>query len=148
MTWQRSLWWTRRCRCTQCRRKRRVRWCRACPASTQSGYPPSALWCSWWTVIYTDKKENQIFLIYREIQSEAVAKSYMSNSFLINEEMRKYFPIYEEAVSHEWLCNCSTLRKILISFLSVYGHRSYCQHRRGGGQYSHTGVIQQGKGIL
>jgi hypothetical protein len=26
---------------------------------------------------YTDKKENQIFLIYKEIQSEAVAKSYM-----------------------------------------------------------------------
>ncbi len=23
--------------------------------------------------------------------------------------MRKYFPIYEEAVSHIWLCNCSTL---------------------------------------
>ncbi len=23
--------------------------------------------------------------------------------------MRKYFPIYEEAVSHLWLCNCSTL---------------------------------------
>ncbi len=29
--------------------------------------------------------------------------------FLIYEEMRKYFPIYEEAVSHIWLCNCSTL---------------------------------------
>ena len=26
---------------------------------------------------YTDKKENQIFLIYKEIQSVAVAKSYM-----------------------------------------------------------------------
>jgi hypothetical protein len=25
---------------------------------------------------HTDKKENKIFLIYREIQSEAVAKSY------------------------------------------------------------------------
>ncbi len=48
----------------------------------------------------TDKKENQIFLIYKEIQSGAVAKSYMRKGFLINEEMRKYFPIYEEAVSH------------------------------------------------
>jgi hypothetical protein len=47
----------------------------------------------------TDKKENQIFLIYREIQSGAVAKSYMRNGFLIYEKMRKYFPIYEEAVS-------------------------------------------------
>ncbi len=49
---------------------------------------------------YTDKKENQTFLIYREIQSGAVAKSYMGKGFLIYEEMRKYFPIYEEAVSH------------------------------------------------
>ncbi len=57
----------------------------------------------------TDKKENQIFLIYREIQSGEVAKSYMRKGFLIYEEMRKYFPIYEEAVSHIWLCNCSTL---------------------------------------
>jgi hypothetical protein len=48
---------------------------------------------------YTDKKENPIFLIYREIQSGAVAKSYMRKGFLIYEEMRKYFPIYEEAVS-------------------------------------------------
>jgi hypothetical protein len=44
-----------------------------------------------------DKKENQIFLIY---QSGAVSKSYMRRGFLIYEEMRKYFPIYEEAVSH------------------------------------------------
>jgi hypothetical protein len=52
------------------------------------------------TSIYTDKKENQIFLIYREIQSGVVAKSYMRKGFLIFEEMRKYFPIYEETVSH------------------------------------------------
>jgi hypothetical protein len=50
--------------------------------------------------VRTDKKENQIFLICKEIQSGAVAKSYMRNGFLIYEEMRKYFPIYEEAVSH------------------------------------------------
>ncbi len=48
-------------------------------------------------ILYTDKKENQIFLIYREIQSEAVAKSYMRKGFLKYEEIRKYFPIYEEA---------------------------------------------------
>jgi hypothetical protein len=40
---------------------------------------------------YTDKKENQIFLIYREIQSGAVAKSYMTNGLLIYGE--KYFRI-------------------------------------------------------
>jgi hypothetical protein len=50
--------------------------------------------------VYADKKENQIFLTYEEIQSGAVAKSYMRKGFLIYEEMRKYFPIYEEAVSH------------------------------------------------
>jgi hypothetical protein len=51
-------------------------------------------------VQHTDKKDNQIFLIYREIQSGAVTKSYMRKGFLIYEEMCKYFPIYEEAVSH------------------------------------------------
>ncbi len=42
----------------------------------------------------TDKNENQIFLIYKEIQRGAVAKSYMRKGFLIYEEMRKYFPIH------------------------------------------------------
>ncbi len=51
-------------------------------------------------ILYTDKKENQIFLIYKEIQSGAVAKLYMRKGFLIYEEMCKYFPIYEEAISH------------------------------------------------
>jgi hypothetical protein len=46
------------------------------------------------------EKENQIFLIYKEIQSGAVAKSYMRKGYLFYEEMPKYFPIYEEAVSH------------------------------------------------
>ncbi len=32
---------------------------------------------------YTDKKENKIFLIYKEIQMVAVAKSYMRMGFLI-----------------------------------------------------------------
>jgi hypothetical protein len=36
---------------------------------------------------HTDKKENQIFLIYKEIQNGAVAKSYISNSLLIYGEM-------------------------------------------------------------
>jgi hypothetical protein len=49
---------------------------------------------------YTDKKENKIFHIYKEIQSEAVANSYMRKGFLIYKEIHKYFPIYEEAVSH------------------------------------------------
>ncbi len=50
--------------------------------------------------LYTDKKENQIFLICKEFQTGAVAKPYMRKGILIYEEMRKYFPTYEEAVSH------------------------------------------------
>ncbi len=73
---------------------------------------------------YTDKKENQIFLIYKEIQNGAVAKSYMRKGF--NEEMRKYFLIYEEAISHIWLCNCSILNfliyeeNLIFFFISVF----------------------------
>jgi hypothetical protein len=35
------------------------------------------------------KKENKIFLIYKEIQMGAGEKSYMRKGFLIYEEMRK-----------------------------------------------------------
>jgi hypothetical protein len=41
-------------------------------------------WC-------TDKKEKQIFLIYKEIQSGAVAKSYMTNG--LPSYMGKYLRI-------------------------------------------------------
>jgi hypothetical protein len=34
--------------------------------------------------LYTDKKENQFFLIHEEIQNGAVAESYMTNSLLIH----------------------------------------------------------------
>ncbi len=37
------------------------------------------------TGAYTDKKENKIFLLYKEIQKGAVAKSYMTNGLLIYE---------------------------------------------------------------
>jgi hypothetical protein len=43
---------------------------------------------------HTDKKENQIFLIYKEIQSGAVAKSYMTNGLLIYGEIFAHFLIY------------------------------------------------------
>ncbi len=32
-----------------------------------------------WRLVFTDKKENQIFLKYKEIQNGAGAKSYMTN---------------------------------------------------------------------
>jgi hypothetical protein len=34
-------------------------------------------------ILYTDQKENKIFLIYEEIQMGAVAKSYMTSGLLI-----------------------------------------------------------------
>ncbi len=75
---------------------------------------------------YTDKKEKKFFLIYKEIQSGAVAKSYMRKGFLIY--MRKYAnisPYMRKAASHIWLCNCSTLNyliyeeNLLFFFISV-----------------------------
>jgi hypothetical protein len=42
-------------------------------------------------VRYIDQKENEIFLIYKEIQMGSVARSYMRKSFLTFEEIRKYF---------------------------------------------------------
>ncbi len=50
-------------------------------------------------VACTDKKENEIFLIYKEIQMGSVARSYMRKGFLIYEERRKYLTIYKEVVS-------------------------------------------------
>jgi hypothetical protein len=40
----------------------------------------------------TDKNENKIVLIYSEIQSGAVAQSYVRKGFLIYEEMRNISP--------------------------------------------------------
>ncbi len=71
---------------------------------------------------YTDKKENQIFLIYREIQNGAVAKSYydsyMTNGLLIYEEIFAHFLIYDFATAPLWIS--FYMRKTLFSFLSVY----------------------------
>jgi hypothetical protein len=46
--------------------------------------------------VYTDKKEKKIFLIHKEIQMGAVAKSHMKKGFLIYEEMHKHLVIYED----------------------------------------------------
>ncbi len=85
--------------------------------------------------LYTDKKENKIFLIYKSIQMGSGAKSYMRKGFLMYEEMRKYFPIYEEAGSPIWLCTRSLLissymRKILFSFNQCMHafNTIFCQH--------------------
>jgi hypothetical protein len=48
----------------------------------------------------TDKKENKIFLTYKEIQMGSGAKSYMRKIFLIMRKCTNIFKIYEEVVSH------------------------------------------------
>jgi hypothetical protein len=48
---------------------------------------------------YTYKKENQIFLIYKEIRNGAVAKSYMTNGLLIYGEIFAHFLIYDFATA-------------------------------------------------
>jgi hypothetical protein len=69
--------------------------------------PVLFLFISLYTRQYIDKKENKIVLIYmyKDIQMESGAKSYMRKGFLIYEEMHKYALIYED---------------ILFTFLSVY----------------------------
>ncbi len=54
----------------------------------------------------TDKKENKVFLIYKDILMGSGAKSYMRKGFLIYEEVHKYFHLilYEEVVSNIGLC--------------------------------------------
>jgi hypothetical protein len=55
---------------------------------------------------------------------ESVAKSYMRKGFLIYEEMRKYLTIYEEAVSHIWLCNCSILNFLVYEENLIFFFKS------------------------
>jgi hypothetical protein len=71
----------------------------------------------------TDEKENLIFLIHKEIQNGAVAKH--EEGLPDIRGMRKYLNIYEEAVGHILLCNCSILNfliyeeNLIFSFISV-----------------------------
>ncbi len=49
---------------------------------------------------HTDKKEKQIFLIYKEIQNGSVAKSYMTNGLIIYGDIFSHFLIYYEVLPH------------------------------------------------
>jgi hypothetical protein len=44
--------------------------------------------------VYTDKKENKIFLIYKEIQSGAIAKLYMRKCANISPYLRRLLVIF------------------------------------------------------
>ncbi len=63
-------------------------------AGTQGELQVAAIGFFIYFYLCTDKKENQIFLIHKEIQSEAVAKSYMTNGLLIYGEIFLHFLIY------------------------------------------------------
>jgi hypothetical protein len=45
-------------------------------------------------ISHTDKKEKKIFLIYKEIEIGAVAKSCMTNGLLIYDKIFAHFLIY------------------------------------------------------
>jgi hypothetical protein len=55
---------------------------------------PGLFPCGGQASLYTDKKEKQTFLIYKELQNGAVAKSYMTNGLLIYGEIFTHFLIY------------------------------------------------------
>jgi hypothetical protein len=62
---------------------------------------------------FTDKKENQVFLINKEIQSGAVAKSYMTNGLLIYGEIFAHFIFFFIIViySQDWSTYCILLQQ-------------------------------------
>ncbi len=70
-----------------------TRMSRLCAKDTKCSRKRNNVWATagnMHNTVYTDKKEYQILLIYKEIPNGAVAKSYMRKDFLIYEEMRKY----------------------------------------------------------
>jgi hypothetical protein len=69
----------------------------------------------------------------------SVAKSYMSEGFLINDEMRKYLTIYEEAISHIWLIYDLYM---LFFFLSVQIGKEYGMYRLSEGRDHSDGCVR------
>jgi len=60
---------------------------------------------------YTDKKENQIFLIYREIENGADAKTYMTNGHLIYAQL--WTSLYMRIIFFSFLsCTPTIVEKI------------------------------------
>jgi hypothetical protein len=60
------------------------------------------IFCATDNTVHTDKKENQIFLIYKEIQSGAVAKSNLTNGLLIYGEISKQVKTKEKMARTVW----------------------------------------------
>ncbi len=89
--------------------------------------------------------------MYKEIQMGSGTESYMRKGILICEKMRKYFTIYEEAVSHSYM----TLHPIPLNFLiyeenfifffyqfnSILGLSSILGGGEGGGEQGHISSL-------
>jgi hypothetical protein len=60
-----------------------------CPNCGQPSVNPTRP-TSFLYLYHTDQKENELVLIYEEIQMISVANSYMRKGFLMYKEMRKY----------------------------------------------------------
>jgi hypothetical protein len=97
---------------------------------------------------YTDKKENQIFLIYKEIHNGAVAKPYMTNG---SSCMFKYFCIFHILGSPSSYIYATApfrislyRRKIFFSFLSAYSLAETPQPSPAFGLISEGAIDQPG----
>ncbi len=88
------------------------------------------IYCSY-PGLCTDKKENQIFFIYKEIQNKRLQSHiWLTASILIYDEIFAHFLVNYEALPHMWRCNCSTLNfhilyiyeeNFILFFISVGG---------------------------
>ncbi len=123
------------CRCSATARSRRKSFRAPGVSARPSNHCRSSLgWQQQVLACTLIKKKKKIFLIYSEIQSGAVAKSYMTNGLLIYDLIFSHFLIYKKALPHIWLCNRSTqnftiFKEILFYFLSVYALASTVSYR-------------------
>ncbi len=85
-------------------------------------------------VRHTDKKKTKFSSYIRKFRVGSGATSYMRIGFLIYEEMRKFFSIYEKAVSHIWLYTPSLyfiVKEVAImtvlAFWQIVGRGERCQ---------------------
>jgi hypothetical protein len=69
--------------------------------------------------IHCQKNENNIFLIFKEIQMGSGSKSYMRKAFLIYEEMRKYFFL------KVWWPNATLFAFIFLYTVDTFIHHSF-----------------------
>ncbi len=75
--------------------------------------------------LWTDEKENEIFLIYKEIQFRGIGCKVMTKGFLTQSEKFAHFLIYWEALPYIWLCTRSHLNfliyeeNLVLVFISV-----------------------------